>query len=195
MSPLDFNSIPGYAEAVNTEQVNRDLAFLRDPLPICNIAVGHMTARRFLILSGCKNRFIVGGQLRPEDVAMFLWFVSPRYSTTPGEREAFISEYIRPLVFVDACREIIAYLGRAFQDSNPSAGGGKEFTSAVAGIVDLLASEYGWNDEAILDMPLARVFQYIRRIQMRRNPEAPMINRSEKYIAEWLVQQSAQRNN
>lgn len=195
MSPLDFNQIPGYAAAVNSEQVNRDLAFLPECLPICGVPICHITARHFLLLAGCRNRFIAGGQLRAEDVAMFLWFMSPRYSTTPGEREAFVAEYVRPLDFVAACREIVAYLGRAFQDSNPADGGGKEFTSPVAGIIDLLAAEYGWDDDAILDKPLARIFQYFRRIQMRKNPEAPMINRSEKYIGEWLAKQQTERTN
>ena len=38
----------------------------------------------------------------------------------------------------------------------------------AVGLVDLLASEYGWSEEQILALPIARAIQYSRAIERRR---------------------------
>lgn len=188
MSLLQFEEIPGYAEEVNKEQANREQAFLAVTAPICGVPIQHMSVRHWMQLIGCKNRFIRGERPEPSDVAMFLWFLSPDYSTDADARTKFIAERVRPLEFMDVTREIYAYLNRVFQDIPQGDGSsqGKNYTAAVASIVDILASEYGWTDEHILTLPLARVFQYLRRIEKRRDPKAMQFNRSERLISDWL---------
>jgi len=44
-------------------------------------------------------------------------------------------------------------------------------TSYIADIIDVLASEYGWSDELIMDLPWARLLQYIRAIEQRKAKE------------------------
>jgi hypothetical protein len=61
-------------------------------------------------------------------------------------------------------------------------------------MIDLLASEYGWQDEHILSLPLARLFQYLRRIEKRRDPKAMQFNRSERLISEWMQKRCAAPN-
>lgn len=188
MSSLDFSGNPEYAEAASREQVNRDLAFLPEAPAICGIRVRHMTPRHHILLSGCRNRFVVGGHPQPEDVAMFLWFVSPEYTTVPGFREVFVNTKVRPLDFYEAARAIYAYMERVWQDW-PAGDGAtrKQYTAPVASTIDLLASEYGWSDEMILEMPLARIFQYIRRIEIRHNPKAMQFNASDRHLSEALM--------
>lgn len=187
MSLLDYSQIPGFAEAANTEQANRELAFLPMPPPISGVAVRHMNPRHHILLAGCGNRFICGGRPLSEDVAMFLWFLSPDYSTEPGRREVFIAEKVRQLDFTSVVIDIHVYLARVYQDWPQSNDAGrKEYTAPVAALVDWLASEYGWSDEAILEMPLARIFQYTRRIILRHNPRAVMFNASDRKVSEFL---------
>jgi hypothetical protein len=188
MSLLQFEQIPGYAEEVNAEQANRESAFLAVTPPICGVPIQHMSLRHWMQLIGCKNRFIRGERPEASDVAMFLWFLSPEYSTDVDARSKFIAERVRPLDFLGVTREIYAYLNRVFQDipQGDGSAAGKNYTAAVASIVDLLASEYGWTDEHILTMPIARVFQYLRRIEKRRDPKAIQFNRSERLVSEWL---------
>jgi hypothetical protein len=197
MSLLNFSDIPGLAEAVNAEQVNRELAFLPMPPPICGVPVRHMNARHHIILMGCGNRCLAGGRVLPEDVAFFLWVLSPQYTTQPGFREAFIAESVRPLDFPSVVLDISTYLDRVFQDwpAPPTDGAQrKQYTAPVASIVDILATEYGWSDEAILEMPLARIFQYLRRITMRHNPRALMFNPSERVLSRYMQQRQAAAN-
>ncbi len=188
MSLLDFTQIPGFAEAANEEQANRELAFQPMPPPISGVVVRHMNARHHILLSGCRNRFVCGGRPRPEDVAMFLWFLSPEYSTEPGMREAFVAETVRALDWESVVLDCYRYLARVYQDwpAHENSGPQKMYMAPVVWIVDLLASEYGWTDEAILEMPLARIWQYVRRITLRKSPKAPMFNPSDRLVGELL---------
>jgi hypothetical protein len=196
MSLLDYTEIPGYTEAVNAEQSNRDVAFLATTPPICGVSIVHMGLRHWIQLIGCRNRFIRGERPEPGDVAMFLWFLSPVYSCDPASRARFIAEQVRPLDFITVTREIYAYLNRVFQDipQGDNASLEKSYTAPVASIVDLLASEYCWTDEHILTLPLARVFQYLRRIEKRRDPKVMQFNRSERLISKWMQKRCAAPN-
>jgi hypothetical protein len=196
MSLLDYTEIPGYTEAVNTEQSNRDVAFLATTPPICGVLIVHLSLRHWIQLIGCRNRFIRGERPEPSDVAMFLWFLSPSYSCDPAARARFVTEQVRPLNFMDVTREIYAYLNRVFQDIPQGDGDttAKSYTAPVASMIDLLASEYGWQDEHILSLPLARLFQYLRRIEKRRDPKAMQFNRSERLISEWMQKRCAAPN-
>lgn len=186
MSLLD--EIPGYAEAVNSEQVARELAFLPAPLPICGVPIRHMNARHFILLRGCRNRFLTGGRPQPGDLVGFLWFLSPEYRIEPGYREAFAVERVNMLNEMDLARAIYDYLRAVWQDA-PAGGGetGKQYTAPVAWLVDVLAHEYGWAEEAVLEMPLSRAFQYLRVIEMRSNPRKPQFNASDRLVSEHLL--------
>jgi len=53
-------------------------------------------------------------------------------------------------------------------------------------MVDSLAVEYGWSESAILNLPIKRVFQYQRRIALRRQPTATLFNASDRVRGKWL---------
>lgn len=185
MSALDFAAIPGYAEACAHEQAARDLAFLDFPVPLCGITARQFCLRHLLLLGQCESPIVCGGEIGFADIALFLWFVSTDYCLDKKREELFV----RALRFMpkDALREIDAYLDRAFMDRPANSGrGGKAYTSMAAGYVDVIASEYHWPDTAIMEMPIARLHQYIRTIMHRYNPRLPLINRSEAKVGEWL---------
>lgn len=185
---LDLAQIPGYAEAQRKEQEERDLAFCDWLVPLCGLEVRQFSLLHLIILGNCDNAFVSNADPKPEDVAFFLWVVSPQYRpNSQGERDAFCKDIGAKVKFVPACAEIAAYLDRAFQDmpagSSPP---GKSYTSFVAPICDLFAREYGWDDQAVIRKPVARLFQLLRRIEKRTNPKAVMFNRSDSAIAQYL---------
>lgn len=189
-----LTDIPGYAEAVNAEQANRELAFLPTPPPICGVPVRHLNARHHILLAGCGNRFVCGGGRPSEADALFLlWVISPEYSMDRSKRDAWMAGRLKEWDFYQVASEIFKYLERVWQDW-PRADGvqRKGYTASVAGLVDVLASEYGWSDEAILELPLARVFQYVRRIIMRHNPKAIMFNQSDRLLTDHLLARTEQ---
>lgn len=182
-----LQQIPGYAEAVRGELANRELAFMPAPMPICGVPIRHLNARHQMILVRCGNVFVCGGAVRAADVAFFLWALSPDYVVNDTKRrDAFIKKRVAKLNFVAVVTAIRAYMEDVMQDMPQGPEGERKlYTAPVASLVDMLALEYGWSDELILEMPLARVFQYARRIQSRHAPRVPLFNRSDAVISKW----------
>jgi hypothetical protein len=65
------------------------------------------------------------------------------------------------------------------------------FTSFVATYIDILATEYGWSRDAVLDLPLAQLYQLVREAlphyAARKRVKIALINRkSDKVKSNWL---------
>ena len=196
MSFLDPRSIPGYREAVEMEEANRDLA-LFDTVPICGLSCKPMSVRSWVLLRQMGDRFVTGSSMpTPEDIAVFLWIHSPEYRLDEKFRIKWVKRHIRPLFKshgVGWCiDQINRHIERSFQDSMGGGGGGKSYINSAAGVVDLIASQYGWTDQHILDMPLARIFLFQRAIIMRHNPKKPMSNGSDRVLSDYMVQRQAE---
>jgi hypothetical protein len=195
MSLLD--EIPGYAEAVAAEQASRELAFMPAPLPICGVQIRHLTLRHHWILLKCGNRFVCGGRARPVDVAFFLWTLSPEYTPNDAaKRDAFIAEKCAAAVslewFGEATRAIREYIAGALQDWPEGDGHRrKAYVAPAAHVVDLMGCEYGWGPEVTMEAPMALLIQLSRVIQVRRNPQAPLFNRTDRLIGQWLERRNA----
>lgn len=194
MSLLNLSDIPGYAEAQQKEREARDLAFCDWPVPLCGLNVRQFTLTHLLILGNCDNAFVSSRTPEVEDVAFFLWVVSPDY--VPNDqtaRDRFLNRIASKVKFYAACLEIVGYLNDAFQDAPPTpvTAQSKSYTSFVATYCDLFASEYGWDDALTMRKPIARLFQLYRRIQRRTNPRAILFNRSDSVIGKYLQAQGA----
>jgi len=184
--------IPGYAEAVEREQSDRDAAFVLDRDQIEGIEVVPMTARHFLILDGCASPFLCGGLPSPADVGVFLWVMSPGFKIgDTAARDPFLAT-IRGVAYAQAALSIREFVEDALADAPAAEGGGhrRQVVSWVAHYVDLLAREYHWSEAEILGLPLKRMFQYVRKIQGRSDDRAIFINRSDELRAAWLREQN-----
>jgi hypothetical protein len=191
MPVINWNSIPGFREAVEREGGRRDEAFLDVDCIVGGIRVQPLTAERFLILDGIRSPFVCGTVPKPEDVAILLWVCSSGFSTTDRKaRGRFIKE-CRKVKFEQSCKDAVKYISDAFADSP---GGGEPSSqpccSWCAAIVDIIASEYHWSERDILKVPLRRLFQYIRMITLRNNPKAIFFNESERIRSAWLAEQN-----
>lgn len=192
MEPI-LASIPGYAEAVALEQSNRELAFIDLPIPLCGVTVNQMTPKHLLLLSGCENRFITGGYPREGDLETFLWIISTDYRTGQKEMVSWVRKRLKHLDKREAYKDISAYIERTFQDAPASNGvQQKQYTASVAFLVDLFGVEYGWTDTQVLNCPIARLYQLVKQIHMRRDPKAPRFNKSDAFISKMLQQRNAE---
>jgi len=171
------SQIPGYNRAYNRgarlEESWRELPFLGDRVTekIRSLEVRLITLRMFLQLCRARSRFLCGGTIRPQDVTLFLWRISPSYS--PGDKSARLS--IAQKVASDwpdaKCwkRAIDRYLDRMFLDKPPTSGGKSESDACfAAAMIHEIASAYGWDADSILDTPMPALFQYVRQIQRDR---------------------------
>lgn len=173
--------IPGYAEACRREQDNRNLAATLSTVPLCGIPAAQLTPRHLTLLSLCGNAFVQGRDPQPEDVAMFLWFVSPEYCLERRKRDKFIRRNVARLKYRESVAEITEYLDRTFQDA-PASGGEQnapQYVAPVVFLVDLFGAQYGWPAQVTMDTPLAFLFQCLNAIKMRLNPRAIMFNPSD----------------
>lgn len=168
------------ARAKEVDGSLRERGFLPILDNINGVVVKQFTLRHFTILSHLQSPFIYGGVRRIEDVGQFLWVVSPKYDTLPPEESAqkrFLTELVLHPHWDRFYRGIDRYLQRTFRDTPPTVGNGKEIAVCYsAGVIHHIAGAYGWDDDAIMDKPLIRLFQYLKWIQVANNPMTPQFN-------------------
>lgn len=95
-------AIPGYAEAVHRERLNRDAAFLNVPLDVAGFDVAPITLRKYLLLKVTGSSFLTGETPTPCDVISFLWLMHPGYVVTikPFQVKAYQGIVRRSLAFM-----------------------------------------------------------------------------------------------
>jgi hypothetical protein len=185
-----LSQIPGYSRAAQRgdrlDDYWRDFAFLglNEELRIPGgrtIEVRQLTLRMFVQLCAVRSPFLVGGGVGPQHVAQILWRLSPKYdlrANDPEARKKFVAS-IADLPFRATTRAIARYLDRMLIDKPPQparSNDSKSDTSFAASMIHHFAKEYGWNDEEILDLPMPRLFQYLRKIQRSHDPELSFWN-------------------
>jgi hypothetical protein len=179
-----LDEIPGLKRALTRargiENSLRDAAFLPVLEEIDGLPVRQLTLRHLLILSAIHSPFLEGGEEpTAEDVAAFLWVVSIDYNPKGHGRAEFLGKIGAREKGLRFWRAINRYLDRALMDRPPIKQTGKVGAgiSMATSIIDELAGTYGWDDESILDKPVARIFQYIKLRVLARNPNAPKFSR------------------
>ena len=157
------------------------------------IRASQISLRMFIQLCAVRSPFLVGGKVGPEHVAQILWRLSPQYGD-PAERKTFVAS-IADLPFKATVRAIQRYLDRMLADKPPSSSkssGSRPDTSFAASVIHALAQTYSWGDEAILDLPMPRIFQYLRKIRRDADPEFsyfnPLRDRVQKYITDKVLE-------
>ncbi len=187
---MKLSQLPGYTRAGERgdrlQEYWRNFAFLglTETLRIAgghSIEVRQLTLRMFVQLCAVRSPFFVGGRIGPEHVAQVLWRISPEYDTrgsNPNARKDFVAT-IAGLPFKSSVRAVDRYIDRQLMDKPPvpvQRNDKKSDTSFAASMVHALSSNYGWSDELILDQPLTRMFQYLRRIRRENDPELCSFN-------------------
>ncbi|WP_438481368.1 hypothetical protein [Oleiharenicola lentus] len=172
----------------------RDEAFVAGPITVCGLPLRGMTPYDLGILHGLENPFVVGGQVTPERVAQFLAVLVDPPPRGWWRRRKFI-RHVAAYSFASSIREIRDYVKRMFYASDvafvepgdkPSNQGSRpEPLSIVSSVVMSLASHTGWSETEILQMRLARVFQY-RKAIAERQAGAPSFSYSDKVVSEAL---------
>lgn len=208
---MDLLAIPGLREAIERETQKREFDFLGAPELLCGIEVMPLSIRRLLRLQAVGSPFLytAATDVDPSDVAMFFWSLSPNYERAMMIRQScelvsmslgsFAFDHIRQR-FVRrlrklkldessaACRQFVA---DAFEDAPGSSGvDGPTYYGWPAGYVGLLATEYGWTEDEILDLPLRRLWQHVRRLTLRHDGSATLFNPSDKVRGAWLREQN-----
>ena len=175
--------------AIQSERESREASYTELPEVICGVQVNQMEIRHLVMLQLLDSPFICGGIPDQSDVAQFMWIVSPLFEfCEPAKRDRF-THGLRRLPFANAVQSIHDYVSEAFADA-PSGKSGESISYAAwpSALVDLIASEYGWTETAILALPLKRCWQYWRRIALRHDPKKVLFNaKSDAVKSAWLA--------
>jgi hypothetical protein len=189
-----FNIIPGYREAVERESALREVAFLPITETLCGKEVLPFAPVHLAALTVIRSPFAVGGIPSESDIALFLWAVSAEYKPDAAFRRWRFVRSCRKLDYLEAIAAIQSYLDDAFADGPGSKGGFRvSYYSTTAAAVDLVASQYGWAEGAILKMPFKRLFQYARCVKERNVSRPIFFNQSDLILAEWQEAQEQKR--
>jgi hypothetical protein len=99
------------------------------------------------------------------------------------------------LKFLDLVTAINAYVDDALCDS--PGGSGKRgdvfsptYYSGAAYVVTHLATQLGWSEREIMQIPVRRLHQYLRCIIKTKNPSEIFFNQSDKVRGAWLKSQN-----
>jgi hypothetical protein len=183
------SEIPGYVGAIRRadrlEDYWRDFAFLGVNEQL-RMAGGHkvevrlLSLRMFVQLCAVQSPFFVGGAVRPEHVAQFLWRLSPQYDANDRKLRAEYVATLRELPFASSVRAISRFIDRMLIDKPPVSAkseqsGSKHDLSFAASMIHSFASSYGWSPDQILDLPIPALFQFLRAIQ-RENQDTIVFN-------------------
>lgn len=169
--------IPGLKEAGDAYRAQQIDAFLTIPHDVGGVDLVPLTPRIWIDLHAARNGYVNplddSGNVSIYDALQFLWRCSVKYSPTNSKLRTQFNILCRPLVFVDINRAILSYITDSFsakplEDDGPKK---ENYASWPAVLVDVLASEYGWTEEYILNLPFSRLFQYWHRINARNDKD------------------------
>lgn len=167
-----------WCEAGYKESVIREFAFLNITHEICGVELQALTPLHFILLDFVDSPFVnPRDNLQPGDIFQFLYVVSTDYKRNDKSHyEAFVAKHA-DIDISQAVSEICDYINDAFLDAPAEVSGGKNtnnrpYTAWIVPYIDLIASEYGWDDETIIRLPFTRLFQYAKSIDMRKSAEA-----------------------
>ena len=113
-------------------------------------------------------------------VLLFLWIVNPGFEVDATKGQTFFKKFKRldQAAYASGIEDYIANTFRQMPGAKDKEGqgGGGGATDWVASVVDLLASEYGWNEKKILRIPLPRLFRYVAQINYRKGGSKVMFS-------------------
>lgn len=197
---MNLHEIPGYKEAVESEQAARSVVLLGIERDICGVECRPFTVQDLINLQAIKSPFVAGGWISRMDCLRMLCIQSVSHRK-PGQgwlgrmalkrRNNAIMRRVRSVGTEDLIAGINAFLDDAFLDAPASSGESglsSPIASSAAVMVDAIASEYSWPISEILGLEVAFVFQLFRlRHVARGGNRAALINRrSSRVVGEYL---------
>lgn len=194
--------IDGWENAVSREQRLRDHAFALPFDNIGNIRVRHMSVRDVAIFASLRSRMLSDpfpsvdsfkrNAVVIRDAIDFAAMMDYDYDIDDRKRFAKMKKEAGRMAVNLLHSELQRFIEDTFLDTYSTKQAKKvdRYYSSTAGLIDLLAGEYGWNEGEILELPFRRALQYIRTITKRHNPKEPMNNPSDKLVFDYLAQKN-----
>jgi hypothetical protein len=158
---------PKLAAAKEKDRHAGQLIALRAPSLVEGHWIEPLTIERFLFLEAIEHPLLNSEPCDRDDLLNFLWICSPGFE--PGRPDK-ARKFFRRFWFkkLDNLGEpLTEHLAEEFGDVSGEEGKAPP-PNWVLVLIDALANEYGWAEDAIMRMPLRRAFAYGNVIMDRR---------------------------
>lgn len=200
--------IPGYAEAVRRESEIRNRAFLGGAQVVCGVRVYPLSLRRLIWLEAAGNAHVIPARFESlaeaaAHAAQVLYFCSGRFRLPDSPAVPFWRAWrdkISVRLFLTALRsirtevelisEVREWLDAQFMDA-PCGSSDGVHSAGHAAYPAYIVDRFGeagllFTQDEILDMPLARLWQYWR-LATRRLSGGALTNPSDDLATQYLA--------
>jgi len=183
-------------EAKRQDREEKGKLFLNVNIPLGKFLLAPLTLERYLFLEQVKSPFL-GFAAKEDfiptkgDVLTFLWIMSPDFRPCPkaGRWFARRNYFIRWKKYVLEIYELIADLMADEIEVGKKQGPKEPPLNWIAMVVDGAASQYGWSEAQIMNLPIVRVKAYMDAMGQRLSGEANGVTfspRADKVRNEYL---------
>ena len=194
-----LQDIPEAAQALSQARQKqfktRENSLLNLTYDICGFTIRTMTIQDYVLLDRFSSPFLYRIEPDLDDIALFLWVLSPQFSKWLGRKRlaflqpmaaAIYGRKIRkafgenmPFTSEPAVVAIFEYIDTMFFDSPPTLVNGQDSClSYLTGWFCDMQSEFGFTDEKIWSMGLPELFQRSAYVRQRYAPSAPTFNKA-----------------
>lgn len=181
----ELSKIPGYAEAIAEERIDRAVAFLGLPELIAGISVEPLTARRVQWLRAVSNPFLAGGnKVNDAQIIQFIWMVHKDFRQGSDAFAQFAAS-LEELDTTKAERDIEAYLERAYLDQMPGEAGRPYYEPAAYIIYMMQGEPFRWTEERAMTTDLRIIYQLLK-VHAHANGKSLINRKSDRIAGDWL---------
>lgn len=166
---------PRIDEQRRLEKEALDAAFvIGAPDFVDGVPIRRMTLADWMLLVVAQNAYMVGGEIKEEDVYGAMWILSLGFDAKDTKkRDKCIAALVKNHdvnALASGLNKVIetVFLGSPLSSSDQVEGGKKSEPMKVgfaATIIHTIASRYNWSRAEILKTPLCELFQYLRMIE------------------------------
>lgn len=177
--------VEGYEDAVEQEQLARNLVYLNQCETVCGEPIRSITPYSLAVLSAIRTPFLSGGDITPSVVAQFIWALHCDYSATSWWKRRQLRKRLAKLTLEQCALEIFAFIDLTFMDRPQGGKEEKPIASSIAWLVYRFRHEpWGLKERETSHTPLRKLYQELRCWE-RENAEVPA-NKSDIKKAEWV---------
>ena len=143
--------------------------FLNAPEKVGSIWLCPLSIKKYLMLDAISHPFISGGEIKEEDIYTFCWVLSVDFT----ERNPQAYKNFKKSLRMDNAEAFLIDVRIFFESelnfSDSDSKSNSPNSDWVGLIIDLLASEYSWSEDQILNLPVKRALTYTKHISHRKS--------------------------
>lgn len=170
----------GIWDAYRVEEMERELLYLNGKFNVAGVYIPAMNGRSYNMLCAMANPYVFGGREPTiEDACRLIWTVRlqlpfpwwQNWRSISKKRNAFLRKVDLSRVLDD----VSEYVDLIFLDAPKGDGGGRSGDSIAASVAYVMApmwAHYGWDEGKVLDAPVPIIYQKMKLIRRKLDPDA-----------------------